>query len=127
DVDRGHRLGPGRDLLAEARVERPHLVERHLRDRTGPVRGAVDRGVVQDDEVPVRGHAQVELDLVAPLPHGPGEPAPRALGRAAHGAPVPGDAHGRTSSSYWRRTSSAIDSSRRAMDRNTSLGAALSA
>ena len=34
---------------------------------------------------------------------------------AAHGAAVTGDDHGRTFSSYWRRTSSAIDSSRRAV------------
>jgi hypothetical protein len=127
DAHGRHHLGPRRHLLDATGVERTDLVDRQLRHRTRAVGRAVDRGVVQHHQPAVTGDAQVELDLVAACLHRVGERAQRVLRFAAHRTPVPGDDHGRNFSSYWRRTSSAIASSRRANDPNTARGSALSA
>ena len=98
DVDRGDRLRPGRDHLAESGVERPELVVRQRGDLAGPRRGPVDGRVVHDHELAVGGDAEVQLDLVAAVGDRAPERAQRVLRFGPECTPVAGDDHSTFSS-----------------------------
>lgn len=71
-VPRQDRQGfaQGRDGLSPACIESPQLPETMLRDLAPSVRRAVDRGIVDDDDLAVSSAPEIELDLMSTEIHG---------------------------------------------------------
>src|SRR5215207_3787261 len=78
---------------AVAGVEGPDLLQRHLCDIACAVRGPVHGGIVDDDDLAIHGHVDVELQTTGPRLHRLAEGLLRVLGSPGRRAAV-GDVHG---------------------------------